>query len=488
MNAEKEQDITLNTLQSTEDLETLNDLLTRAMAEKKIQSLIKDDNLEIVVNAIIGRAAEEDEPLLAAAALGRLAAVVRGDARTALVYERADLLLAEEPGSLLDLPDTDGSMKQYAAQMLAHVSAPWAVEYRYREAMAIDTADNARRVLLAANLKLEGNISAWLQAIVKHASVLDNIKKPDARLKRSRRVFGAMRDVADLWKGDVGPGIGLSLASCFERFLCRKKGLDGVDQSDLFAAVDNLVGVLSRVIQLRFSTALEAETYTALEQGKRALGPGRWGHFLGESTVIADIRVALLEASLVLARQYRTQKQVVSVLLAAYTSRPQVAIAIKRHFADARDLDPDVAEWWRSAGDVPEKRRHVEHKVGNNEDSQIGALLIEVESNEDAMKRVGDTVVEYLKISEPVLASTVKRAAEGYASIAQTARRLARMRRLTPKGLKGQRLLYNPIEHEMLGGHRQGIRQVKVVRDGIQKSFNGKIKTLVKPWVQPEDD
>lgn len=482
----KERDITLDDLHTAQDLETLNNRLTKAMADRTIQALIKDENLDTIADAILARAANEAQPLLAAAALGRLAAVARSPARAASIFERADQVLPDEPPSLLTLPDTDGKQKQYAAQMLARVSAVWVAEYRYREALAIDTADNARRELLAANLTHEGNIANWLAAVTRHASDLRGIDNAETRLKRVRRIFGSMRDVTDRWRDDVGSDPGPRLADCLKAYLTGK--LVELEQVVLIETVDHLLGILNRIIQLRFSTALYADTYAVLDQGKRTLGPGLWVRFLSQSAAIPELRIALLESSLVLARQNRTDKQIMAVLVASYSSRPQVAAAVKRHFEDARDLDPDVAEWWRSAGDVSETRRHVEHKVGNTEDAQIGALLIEVESNREAMRQVGGSVVDYLTISEPVLASTVKRAADGYESIAQIARRLARMRKLSKTDIKGARLEYNSIEHEMLGGHRAGVRRVRVVRDGIQKDFGGKIRTLVKPWVEPESD
>lgn len=483
----KDEDITLDDLHSAQDLETLNNHLTKAMADRTIQALIRDENLDTIADAILARSADEAQPLLAAAALGRLAAVARSPARAATLFERADQVLHNEPPSLLTLADTDGKQKQYTAQMLTHVSAPWVADYRYREALAIDTADNARRELLAANLTREGNVAHWLVAITQHGSELKGIDNAETRLKRIRRLFGSMRDVADRWHDDVGVDVGLRLADCLKAYLIGK--LADLEQAVLIETVDHLLGILNRVIQLRFSTALYADTYAVLDQGKRTLGPGLWGRFLSRSAAIPDLRIALLEASLVLARQNRTDKQIMTVLVACYSSRAQAAAAVKRHFEDARDLDPDVAGWWRSAGGVSETRRYVEHKVGNTEDAQIGALLIEVESNREAMERLGGSVVDYLSISEPVLASTVKRAADGYVSIAQTARRLARMRKLSKTDMKGARgVEYNPLEHEMLGGHRAGVRLVRVVRDGIQKDFGGKIKTLVKPWVEPESD
>lgn len=193
-----------------------------------------------------------------------------------------------------------------------------------------------------------------------------------------------------------------------------------------------------------------------------------------------------MESALVLARQNRSDRQVVEVLLASYGSRTQAAASVKRHFKDAHDLDPDISDWWCNAGRVSERQKTIEHKVGNNEDSQIGALLIEVDNYREAMDKIGRAVVPLLEISEPVLASSARKAVDGFRSIEQTTRRLCRMRKLTKTELAGERLEYNPLEHELLGGHRPGVRRVRVVRDGIKKEFSGRIKTLVKPWVEAE--
>lgn len=474
-------DFSVNDVKKAKELRELNQLLTQAMAERKIQALIKDDNLETVIDAVLDHTTQTDQQLVAAAILGRLAAVARG--RESVVFDRADEVFTEEPVSIESLED--GDAKQYAAQVLTHVSDSWVTEYTYRESLLIDSADNARRELLTVCLVREGAIADWLGAITQHADVLRYISNLDTKLKRIRRIFSVMSEIADRWRGDVGSDFGDQLENCLTAFTPKKFG--DLDEEVLFTTIDYLLSILVRIIELRFSVALHASTYAVMEAGKRILGAGLWGRFIDKSSAMPNIRIALLEAALVLARQNRSDKQIMAVLLTSYTSRPQVAAAIKRHFQDARDLDPDVADWWRSAGEVSETQRHVEHKVGNTEDSQIGALLIEVESNREAMDKVGRAVVPLLEISEPVLASTVKKAVDGYKEIEQTARRLARMRKLTKTDLKGERLEYNPLEHEMLGGHKTGIRRVRVVRDGIMKEFAGKIKTLVKPWVEPEE-
>ena len=468
-------------INSATNLKELEGFLTLSMADRTIHALIKDDGLESVIDSVLDLVIDPADELLAAAILGRLAAVARG--RKSKVFERTDQIFTKEPDKIETLPD--GEAKSYAATILARTSDSWASEYSYREALNIDSADNARKELLNANLKREGNIAQWLEQITEHATQFNAVKNTETRLKRMRRVAAVMRDVVDFWRGDIGEAVGDHLSNCMASFLTGK--LVDLDQNVLHEMLDSLLAILERVIELRFSSALHPSTYAVIEKGKRLLRPGPWGRFINQSTVIPEIRIALLESALVLARQIRSDKQIMAVLAATYNSRPQVSAAIRRHFQDALDLDPDVADWWKSGGDVSETQRIVEQKVGNTEDSQIGALLIEVESNREAMDKVGRAVVPLLEISDPVLSSTVKNAVDGYKSIEQTARRLARMRKLTKTDLKGERLEYNQREHEMLGGHKAGVRRVKVVRDGIKKEFSGKIKTLVKPWVEPEE-
>ena len=103
------------------------------------------------------------------------------------------------------------------------------------------------------------------------------------------------------------------------------------------------------------------------------------------------------------------------------------------------------------------------------------------------MGKLNSAVVPVLKTFDAFQAATVERAATGYESIAQVAERLARMRKLSKTDDLGKIVEYNPIQHDMEGGHRSGIRRVKVVRDGILKEFGGKIKTLVKPRVEAEE-
>jgi len=357
-------------------------------------------------------------------------------------------------------------------------------DYCICESLAIDTAEEARRELLSRALLELGSLSAFLRRLESASHAVHQISAIDSRLKRVRRVIGAVLDVAGGWHGDLGREPGPALGDCLAAFI---KGTAESAEAEVVAkVVDAAFLTLSRVIERRFSCAFDAESYAVVERAQQAIRMG-WHEFLSRSESVAGLRSHLLEAALVLARQNRTDSRIMEVIILAYGSRAQGVAAIQRHFSGAQDADPEVREWWIAGGAAVRGQRTAEHKVGNNEDQQIGSLLIEVESNKDSMEKLSRAVVPFLEISDPVLAATVKSAAAGYSEIAQTARRLARMRKLSKTDLKGERLEYNPLEHEMLGGHQAGVRRVRVVRDGIRKEFGGKIKTLVKPWVQADE-
>ena len=473
--------VLLDELKGFDGLKELDGLLTGLMAKQKVQALIKDDGLERVVDLIfyLVKSAGSEAQLPAAAMLGRLAAVARS--RGDVVYERVSNLFTQEPEPIESLED--GDAKAYAASIITHIDASWTRDYGLRQIILIDTADNARKELLSASLKQEGSISNWLNAISEQADQLKSIANPNSRLKRVRRLSRAMSETAQAWRGEVGKDAGDSLAGSIRALIKGKR--EELDQEVLVEAVDNLLSILVRIIELRFSTALYPETYAALEQGKRVLGPGLWRNILNESEIIVDLRMALLEAGLVLARQNKTDKGIMAVMAASWGSRPQITAAIKRHFAEAMDLSVEVADWWRSAGEIAESVAEVKHEIKNEEDVQIGSLLIEVERNKEPIKKVQKAIVPYLAMADTRYAETLKEALNGCLTTSQIVRRLARMRKLTMQDEEATIIEYNSMEHEMLGGHQSGVRKVKIMRNGVKTSFSGQARTIVKPWVEP---
>ena len=464
---------------SNNSLGLLNDSLTSAMTQQRHMALIKGDRLNVLINRIVDIATKQRDqsPLVALAILGRLSAVARGREEQVLKY--VHLLIEAEPPPIDSL--SDGDEKYYAALTINYANKNWVNKYCIREALTTDTAEKARKELLNIVLSKCSSAAVFFEEISIESDILKNV---DSGLKKTRRILSSIRECLAVWRGQPGEDVGNTLSTLYKKLV--NSDIEKADESVLFELEDQAILVLLRIIELRFSYALHAATYSIVEQGKRKFGSILWSKYLNGSVVITDIRNCVLEASLVLARQGKTDKSIIDVLLNLFSSREQLSIAISKHFNGANDLEPLVREWWVKGGAVSTSQREAQHKVGNSEDEQIGSLLIEVESSKEAMEKLRRAVVPLLQISDPILAATVDKAAAGYLEISQIARRLARMRKLSKTETKGEVLEYNPLEHEMLGGHRPGIRKVKVVREAIQKEFGGKVKTLVKARVEEE--
>lgn len=474
-------EVTLSRVIHAKDLRSLNDLLTQAMKHQQQHALIRNSNLgEIVVAILSLTATTPADELFAAAVLGRLAAVSRG--RESEVYSRAKVLFTHQPPAIETL--ADGDEKEYAAKMLAYSNAPWLQTYCAREVLAIDAANNARKELLKALFFQCGNFADGIRKVTEAKDVIKSIESVDTRIKRVRRVFESLAEVVRQYEGDVGQEPGSAMAALVSAFL---RGSGQADAEALHASLDAAIGTLVRIIELRFSHALHAETYQLMQDGKKLLTSSVWARFIDSSTMIQKVQMNLLETALVLARQNRTDKEILRSMEASWSSTATISSAIKRHFKGAVDIDPEVSDYWLKVGRVSQSERAAEHKLGNTEDQQIGELLIQLDANRDNMNKLNRAVVPVLETFDPIQSATVRRAANGYESIAQVAERLARMRKLSKTNLLGCTVEYNPIEHDMEGGHRSGVRRVKVVRDGILKEFGGKKKTLVKPRVEPEE-
>jgi hypothetical protein len=464
------------------NIQTLEAKLTLAMAQQRIQAIIKDGNLSVICEAIsrLATAAGKDGWLLGAAALARLAAVARGREQQAWAF--LPRILVEEPPPIDTLQS--GDVKAYAAQSLRHVSTQWVTSYCIAQALAIESADIARRELLSVALDNLGNISALLAAVIQQGFVLKALETQEARARRARRIAGALSEAISAWDGDVGDAPGTELGKLITLFL--KASGSQLDDSKPLDLLDKVFSILTRAIEMRFSLALRGETYAALQQAKGLLGTAAWGEFTRASHVARRIKVDLLEAALVLARQNRTDKEIQQALVAACGSRTEMLVAIRNHFGAAPDLDLATRDWWLGRDATQGADRQLMQKIGNTEDQQIGNILVEVESSKEAMEKVKRAVIPLLEISDPVLAATLKKASSSYVEIAQGIRRLARMRKLSLMGVGGEKMEYNLLEHDMVGGHKAGIRWVRVVRDGVRKDFAGTAKTLVKPWVEAD--
>ncbi len=470
-------------IKKSDDLRELNGILTKVMSEQRTMGLIKGNNLNVIAKSIVELVNNSDteHELFGAAMLGRLAAVARG--RENSVFDHASEVFSERPVPMETLEDRDERF--YSSLFLGNVNEAWLVDYCITEASATDLADKTRKELFKIILIRTGNVSEFLELLYDHTKQIQSLFDAEVRAKRARRVYKVLVEVINEWNGEFGINPGEAIDNSF---ICLMKGqMKDVDDEILFSIADSVLIILQKVISLRFSHAFDSETYKVISSCKRILGNRNWSYYLSQSKIINNVRIFLLEAVVVLAKQSRTDSDFISLLSHMYGGKSKVGLPVSKHFEEHPDIDAETRDWWIKAGEVKTAKRKSEHKMSGSEDQQIGALMIEVDNIKDAMKKLERAVIPFVEIQDPVLAATVKKSVAGYASISRISRQLGEMRKLVTTNLKGERMEYNPQQHEMLGGHKPGVRKIKVVRDGVQKNFEGNIKTLVKCWVEPQE-
>ena len=484
----------LEYVESVQALELVNELLTALMNHKQHHAFLKDDNLIRVRDAVMALSDrlggdKEYNRLFAAVVLGRISTVAAS--RKDMVFEKIEELLNKRPPDLEEkLPTEQDRIKEFAALSIVRCENDWVTDYSWDQVALLNTQDKvARSILLDDLLTRSGSLASFWRDASKGLHQLGQMEKDDARYNRIRQITQVMLDAVRAWDGDVGSDAGVALAD-WARSLKTLGGSRGVDDKVIRQIVDNLVAMLLRIVELRFSSALLAPTYSVLNQLSELAGKELWRDMLNHSKRIEKVQFCLEETALVLARQNRTDKDILKVIKSVFTNDVRLKASLQEHFADAHDLDPQTREWWQEVGAVEfscDGDSEPEHEIDITVDRQLGEALLYVSEGQVVMDEVKRAVIPFLEKSDSPPTSVIKRCIGNNAGISRAIRQLAAQRKLQVMELKGMSIEYDSSRHDMLGGHQQGVRKVRVERDGVQKEFAGQTKVLVKPRVTPDE-
>ncbi|MBZ0330675.1 hypothetical protein KZO25_10155 [Halomonas sp. ANAO-440] len=472
-------------ISEAQSLRELDDQLTAVMAARHVQEFIHGDRLSLIVQRAqaLCELDSAEERLLLASVLGRLAAVARG--RSGEVFEGFQYFMTEPPASLAVLQD--GDEKAYAALALANLgelSPAWLSDYVIREAFALDAAENARKALLIILRDHSDDYLAILNSLAQGFDGLQ-IEAPDARLRRVKRVLEAWKEVAQdhFWALEANPGEAISRV-----VKAAMSKVTGAKEEALANEVgDLLFELLLRVVQLRFSYALESATYAPLATLKAHLGTRLWTYLRGHSAVKPRVLSCLREACLVLARQGQTDMAMLDAMKVMYATRTSMGNDLRRHFEGHHELDSEVAEWWTSGGTKRASNAKKEKSLKSDEDMLIGQLLLEGESARRPLDNVRTNLLPLIEefVHDPVVAASLRKGLGGFVELSTVLRQLCRMRRLELSELEGEIITYNRTRHEMVSGHQPGVTKVRVVRDQVVQKLYGRERVVVKALVEP---
>lgn len=469
--------IDYDVLQNTTSISQLDELV-KSLGSAEIHEVIgksRIGELAAHISKIGGNGTPLDR-MRAAAAAARLLEVLGSPGE--LLAETASALLQRSPPALSEL--RDGDEKYYFAIALGSLRANRLLKYSTEAAVSEENAENARKKLLEISLRESGQLATWIYS-VRSALLETALPVGEQRLKRMRRVAVAMEDVCARWDGtvgEIGPALEALSRSIFER--CRFQELNELS----IALFDHLIEVLRRAIQTHISTALLSKTYALLPALKGVCSDLAWTGYTTESPAVQKCRTLLLEAMVILARQGKTDRDVVRLLEVTLPVRSLLEQRVVTSFGDARDVAPEVQQWWKKLGRVAAARSN-EQDVEPSVDQAIGMLAIRLEDMVDAAGKLSTDVAPLLHVTDPVLAPVVASIARDHAESLRLARQLCRMRKIEAMGLTGMKMEFNPGVHEFLPGTTDGHRIVRVLRDGVLKDYGGQKKAILKALVEP---
>jgi hypothetical protein len=461
-------------------------------AARTLSSAVENEKLNKLVTKIVESvsSASEAEKLCAASALGYLSFSPSVKNREEVVFSPMESLFTKAPPPLstlnIETSDQNSDRRRRAAVALAHSKAEWLVDYCAESAILEESnSDLPREQLINNVLSQLGNLTDLFDTLKSKALLFKEIEDIEQRFTRVKRFFESVVKVINEWTGPCGESPGESLADLFS--VTHRGVSEKVESGTRYDIADSAQNILNRIIELRFSYAMTAETYAVIFAIKRTMDTARWVSYLKAPKAIELTRINLLEAMLVLARQGREDATFANLIVDVFGHRATAKSAITNQLKHYLDIDPEIRGWWEKVGRVSVSRGKREQRNDVTVDHQVGALLIETEDAKEAMEKMGRAVVPQLKLSNPLLAATTSKASKGYGEIARIARQLGRVCKLNVTNNKGDIVEYNRRLHEMLGGHQPGVRKVRVLRNGVEKEFGGEFKTIIKEWVEPAD-
>jgi len=378
----------------------------------------------------------------------------------------------------------------YFADRLALIPQAWVADYCIESAvLGIGDKKNLRTRLIETGFIRLDNPSQLLLTVAKSMSRYD--RAGASRLKSAIKLTKTMHEVIERRPDcKYSEDFGKSLSEWSTAVLIRVKNRTVVKSngsgrsSDLFEYFETLLDLLMHVLRQRLTLGLLSSTYEAISTLQTAVSRTEWRQYISHSRSMVPIRVWLLDAALMLGRQNKTDNRFLDVLVRVHETREALQISLERKFKNSGDIETGIQNWWITTGKEVVAGERRDQKVDITVDRKLALLLLAVKGSIDPMEKVKDGLIPLLESSDTELVRVIKNASISYIEMEQLINQLAEIRRLKVSGLSDRIVEYNPSQHEMVDGYKAGVREVRVIRDGVTKDFDGRIKTIVKCWVE----
>lgn len=472
-------DVFLNSFAEEKSLDKRLSALTNLIKKRALHSIREDQRLTSALNDLTElaiNAPTADDRLKAVAALARIASV---KSLTNNVIKRLSQIFEQPLPALSILKDTDD--RYYVATALHHATQDWVASYAAIAIVEERKSEKPRQELGAVLFKK----TATLAQIFHFLALAFQQFKPDTKnsgdsvVKRLERVFAAIRP--QVVSALTEPG--LNAGQCLQEMLRTAfAGINSLETTVVIKkAIEDIAGFIHDIARTQISLVTESSLYGALDVLKSRFSPPEWRYIAENSANLQLVKRDIRDALTLLARQGITDEKLFDQLINVSGSR-EAAIKVTATIAEQHpELSSEIHDWLKRKRGF--KRRELSSGLEESQvfaaDPILATLIIDNDQLKNAMANMsGDTLAE-LRLLEPTLIKPLDSLLARCHAIFNGINDLANKRGLSTHGSIGDCVEYTQKMHELIGGHIQGVRQVKIIQPMIVRQSNDGILSIV---------
>lgn len=442
----------------------LNDCVRTMLKDRLVKDAREDPRFRAGVHRCFEVLAPPADRLLAISLAYRLAesskpvmSAVRPIASQALAAELPPLELL-----------SDGEDRYYASLSTQDADYPWVIPYVANAIAREETAETARSNLAARLLSSE-NLSDSLRLLARNlATARFPTEKPEeSAARRLRRVILAIRPTlvgTPISPGDdLGPALRAFFLSPFRATPRMPEGRVAQElASECFALVHD-------TLRTQISIVADPAIYQALLVLKEWVPSTTWGPFVTSDSHAGAVRAALEGAIVLLAKQGVTDTALLEALSIFFGNREGAVRRAAEISKENTGLEASVREWLTRFGrtrTTPVLSSMSEAKDANLDES-IAHLVLLADSVRASLREVRQ------KYSETVDVRAIDQ-------LAAEVSHLASARQLSTRLAAGDIVEYSQHAHELAGGHRLGVRLVRVIQPAVERQGDHGLATVVR--------
>jgi hypothetical protein len=423
-----------------------------------------------------------DDCLRAIAALARIGTVKSLTARTSKILSRS---LEQPLPSLSLLKDPDD--RYYVASALHQTTQNWMIDYAASAVVEEKQAEKSRQELVAVLFRRAASLAGIFQLLVFALKRFKPATKNpgDSVARRLERILAAIRPQAVSVLIEPGAGTGQSLHAMLSAAFSGAGKPETLEVSKKI--VEEIAGLVHDIARTQISLVAESSLYDALDIPKAWFSPPEWRYIAEKSPNLRLVTRDIRDAVTLLAKQGKTDRELFEQLIKASGSQDTAlklaATIVEQH----PDLDAETSAWLKAGG----KSLRRSTLAGMEESRELSAdpvlanLMMDGHQLHEALSGLSEDTWTELRLLEPGLTAPLESVVTRCRVVLNDVDALARKRNLIFRHEPGELVDYSQVAHELIGGHKQGIRRVRIVqpmivREGVDGAGGVVRKALVE--------